>query len=363
MPDDNGVKLETWIKRKAEEVGFALCGIARADVTDYGEHVKGWLAGGKHGEMGYLANNLEMRLDVRALLPGAKSVICVGDRLPVGDGEESGGDAEVWGKLARYVHVSDYHKVMKRKLFALCDALREQCGEGEFKVCVDTAPVLEREHAQRAGLGWVGKHTLLIHREVGSHLMLGEIVTTLELEEDERETDHCGTCTRCIEACPTDCITPYSVDASRCLSYLTIEYRGMIEVEDHAAVGDWLFGCDICQDVCPHNNRVPDYGVGEGYEGKVHGFDVVEVLDWGEAERRAAFLKSALKRAKLDMFKRNALIVLGNAMVKRIEGAGGERDEWVLEMVDKIRNIVGDVGEGELVQMTGKQVLKRVEGV
>jgi epoxyqueuosine reductase len=245
---------------------------------------------------------------------------------------------------------------MKRRLYALCDELRERFAGETFRAFVDTAPVMEREHAVRAGLGWFGKHTLLIHPRRGSYLLLGGIVTTLGLDSPRSqrvEADHCGTCTRCIEACPTDAITPYSVDASRCISELTIERRGMIPGEFHEAIGEWLFGCDICQEVCPHNSA-PGGGAGRVPVGRAHAaygpkrdsFDLLEVLGWTEADRRAAFAGSALKRAKLGMIRRNALIVAGNVL----------REGDVPALRARIEEIARDEGEEGLVRETARAV-------
>jgi len=267
------------------------------------------------------------------------------------DGPRVGGTGI--GKIARYARGRDYHDVIKKRLHALCDRLREEFPGEEFRAFVDTAPVLEREYAARAGLGWVGKHTLLIHPRVGSYLLLGGVLTTMELAENEEAVaDHCGTCTRCIDACPTNAITPYSVDATRCISYLTIERREAIAEEFHGPIGDWMFGCDVCQEVCPHNSAR-----GEGWEGarvlaeyspRRAGFDVMEVLGWTEEDRRGAFSGSSMKRATLAMMKRNAIIVAGNV-------AG--RDPRVLQL---LAQVVADTGEPEMVRGTARAVLARL---
>jgi epoxyqueuosine reductase len=196
---------------------------------------------------------------------------------------------------------------------------------------VDTAPVLERELAQRAGIGAVGKNTLLIERGVGSYLLLGEIITTLPLAASKpSEPDPCGSCTRCVDACPTQAITPWSVDATRCISYLTIEHRGEIDERFHAAMGDWIFGCDVCQEVCPHNqptqrSRERMEEVLPAYAPRRTGFDLLQVLNWDEQARQDAFIKSAMKRAKLDMMKRNAIIAAGNVLLKDMYASGLRR--------------------------------------
>lgn len=369
------------IKRLAGDLGFALCRVAEARPSDHADELRDWLAQGRHGEMDWLADRVETRLDPRRLVPGARSVICLADRVPTPPRSPAGGE----GRVARYAQISDYHKVVKKRLFGLADALREDWPGHHFRVCVDTAPLLEREHAHRAGLGWRGKHTLLLNRDAGSHLLLGEIVTTLPLPADEAETDHCGSCTRCIDACPTDAITPYAVDARRCISYLTIEHRSAIDPAFHDAMGDWLFGCDVCQDVCPFVQRAerggrddrgdappnvgpevaestparPAEGGGQadrpppGYERRPAAFDLATVLDWDESARRAAFVKSAMKRAKLDMVKRNALIAAGNRLRQTPASEPALRA--------RIERLAGDHTEPPLVRETAAAVLDRLK--
>lgn len=338
------------VKRLAQDLGFALCGVAPAAPSDYQQELRDWLAAGKHAEMGYLAEHVQTRLDPRELLPGASSIICVADQIPTDAPAGSEQDVSRPGRIAAYAQINDYHKVMKKRLFALADRLREHWPDHQYKACVDTAPVLEREHAMRAGLGWVGKNTLMLHPRRGSHLLLGELVTTLELAPDVPQTDHCGTCTRCIDACPTQCITPYSVDASRCISYLNIEHRNEIDIDLHEPMGDWLYGCDVCQEVCPFNRREQPGSLPEKYDRRPGALNVGRVLDWSEEDRRLAFTKSAMKRAKLPQMKRNALIVAGNLLKKRDDPALRER----------IEAVAGDPDEPEMVRRTALQVLERM---
>lgn len=246
------------VTRAAHECGFELVGVAPAGpIADF-ERYAGWIAGGNAGEMRYLTDHrAQLRRDVCELLPGAKSVICVGKLYNTPAPPPNPANANVsryaWG-------ARDYHDVLKESLEALVKRL-SAVETFESKICVDTAPVLERSLAREAGLGWIGKNTCLINEPKGSWFFLGEIITSLELEPGAPPPDRCGTCTRCIDACPTQALIPgpsgTTLDSRRCISYLTIELRGPIPEEHHAGMGDQVFGCDICQDVCPWNRRAP----------------------------------------------------------------------------------------------------------
>jgi len=372
----------------ARDLGFALAGVTDAKPTSFASHIRRWLAGGKHGQMDYLAKNLNIRLDPRELVDQARSIISVADRYPARlpvDVIHGKGCAKsvslstttqstvaqdpnrLMGRIARYAWGNDYHRVIKKRLFKLVDTLRLTWPEHAYKVAVDTAPILEREHAQRAGLGWVGKHTLLIHPQQGSWLLLGQIVTTLPIEigsQPTAMTDHCGTCTRCIDACPTGCISSYQLDAQRCISYLTIEHRGQIDPTMHQDMGDWIAGCDICQEVCPYNQeqRVAQFSGGivaqersaihPDYAARAPGpiASLLEILDWNEEARREALRVSALKRIKLDMFKRNALIAAGNALAICPD----------VPLKQRIKQLAVDEHECQMVRETAQQVLDRL---
>lgn len=315
---------ESDIQAACRSLGFALSGVCAVGPSGRSSEFHAWLEAGKHGTMEYLARNTHIRNDPGSLLAGARSAIMVADlyraRTANDRAEKSGNGAPpTSGRIARYAQGRDYHKVMKKRLHDLCDSLRAQHPTAEFRAFVDTAPLMEREIAFLAGLGWIGKHTLLIHPRIGSYFFLGGILTTLEIPPVTAPlTDHCGTCTRCIDACPTNAITPYSVDASRCISYLTIENRGPIDERFHDAIGNWLYGCDICQDVCPHNSPRPsDADVGERnpeYAPRRDSFDVLEVLNWTAEDRTTALAGSAMTRATLEMFKRNAVVVAANSI-------------------------------------------------
>ena len=278
--------------------------------------MRAWLAAGKHGSMAYLAEHAELKADPSQLLEGATCAVMVADLYATrNDAPVETPDGS--GRIARYARGRDYHAVMKKRLHTLCDEIADRWSEARTRAFVDTAPVHERELALAAGLGWIGKHTLLIHPRAGSWMLLGGVLTTLDLEPNEREElDHCGTCTRCIDACPTQAITPYSVDATRCISYLTIERREPIDTSLERGMGAWIFGCDVCQEVCPHNSPRRDGGdeANAAYAGGRISFDLVDVLGWSEDARREAFAGSAMKRAKLGMMKRNAVIAAGNTI-------------------------------------------------
>ncbi|GAB4108026.1 MAG: tRNA epoxyqueuosine(34) reductase QueG [Phycisphaeraceae bacterium] len=366
----------------ASPFGFALVGIAPAKPSRHSDFVRAWVAKGSHGEMAYLADHLDVRLDPGKLLAGAESVICVADRHHT-EAHRAPEGRPPHGRIARYAFGRDYHKIIKKRLHQLADRLKEHYPDERFRCTVDTAPILEREYAALARLGWIGKHTLLIHPRIGSYLLMGTIVTTLKLVDDDAtcpdlpEPDHCGTCTRCIDACPTQCISrsgPRALDASRCISYLTIEHRSPIDPALHPLMGDWIAGCDVCQEVCPHNRERADEierDMGDASQRSPRGFcaplavgyhpdytprppapgiSLLDILDWSEDDRRSAFQGSALKRIKLDMLKRNALIALSNSPVF-------SRDASIRE---RVRQLANDATQPELVRVTARQVLDRL---
>jgi epoxyqueuosine reductase len=326
------------VLQHCRDLGFALAGIAPVQRMKHEAEMRAWLADGRHGSMAYLAEHADLKADPSRLLEGATCAIMVAD-LYATRNEQPDDVADGHGRIARYARGRDYHKIIKKRLHALCDELAERWPGSRTRAFVDTAPVHERELALAAGLGWIGKHTLVIHPRMGSWMLLGGVLTTLELDVDEREEpDHCGTCTRCIDACPTDAITPYAVDASRCISYLTIERREPIDPGLQQGIGNWIFGCDVCQDVCPHNSpRNTENGeANEAYQGTRSSFDLVEVLGWDEDARRRAFAGSAMKRSKLGMMHRNAVIAAGNE-IRRL-GAGHPVARRMLESLRSVRD-------------------------
>ncbi len=245
------------IKTRAAEIGFDLCGIARADRHPKLARLAEWIAQGRAGEMHYLAESLDERRDVRHALTTARSVISVAVLYNTDQPYSTNQSEDGCVSVARYAWGDDYHAVVRARIRQLLQWLADHAGPGlEAFTCVDDGPVQERVYAEAAGLGWIGKNTCLINPSLGSWLFLGEIVTNLDLDPDTPGVDQCGTCTKCLDACPTSAIVaPYDLDATRCLSYLTIEVRGAIDEALRPAIRDQVYGCDICQDVCPWNRR------------------------------------------------------------------------------------------------------------
>lgn len=247
------------LKARARELGFDLCGVASAERHPRLAKLADWLARGRAGDMHYLSESLDERLDPARVLPGVRSVISVACLYNTAEPSSQPVNDPARAFVSRYCWGDDYHEVMRVRLRLLLEWLSAEVGPGlEALSCVDSGPVQERAFAEQAGLGWIGKNTLLINRSLGSFLFLGEILTNLELQADRPGFDQCGTCTRCIEACPTNAIVaPYEVDATRCLPYLTIETRSPVAANLRIAIDRQVIGCDICQDVCPWNRKAP----------------------------------------------------------------------------------------------------------
>jgi epoxyqueuosine reductase len=296
------------IKQKARELGFHKVGIvpARA-LTAEGERLLEWLSRGFHGQMAYMARDPQQRSDPLRLLPSAKSVISVG--LNYFRPEEHVDDPQV-GKISRYAWGDDYHEVLREKLASLLQWIRERSPEIEGKICVDTSPAMDKAWAARAGLGWIGKHTNLITKEFGSWIFLGELLLSAELEYDSMvEPDHCGKCTACIDACPTEAIiAPYQLDATKCISYGTIELRTETLPElIESNLENWVFGCDICQDVCPWSRFSKETDEERFMPRKdLVAPKLLELIEMSQEEFSTRFRKSAIKRAKLSGLVRNA---------------------------------------------------------
>ena len=305
--------LKSAIDARARQLGFDLVGFAPAEPLEGAAFYARWVALGYAGEMGYLTRNLDKRANPALMVPNARTVICLGmnyyQKTPPATDPLS-------GHIACYARGDDYHDLIKKRLFTLWDFIRERAEvEVNGRVYVDTAPVLERELAQRAGLGWWGKNTCLINKREGSFFFLAEIVLDLELPFDEPAADHCGTCTRCLDACPTDAFPqPYVLDASRCISYLNIELKGPIPSHLRPGMGQWIFGCDICQDVCPWNRRTKT-APEPGYRARP-GFDEPSLIEWMGMDQKnfsARFRRNPIKRPKRRGLLRNVAVALGNS--------------------------------------------------
>lgn len=291
------------IKAEAIRLGFLACGISKADfLGEEAPRLERWLKAGMHGEMAYMENHFDKRLDPRKLVPGAKSVVSLLLNYFPPEQQQEGSY-----KISKYAYGEDYHRVIKDKLKALHDFITAEIGQVHGRAFVDSAPVLDKAWAARSGLGWIGKNANLLTKEVGSFYFIAELILDLELEADGPVTDHCGTCTACLDACPTQAIVqPYVVDGSRCISYFTIELKNQIPTEFKGGWEDWIFGCDVCQDVCPWNRFAKPH--------KEPRFtpkpELLEMSrgDWEEltAEVFAGlFPKSAVKRTKFEGLTRN----------------------------------------------------------
>ena len=320
------------IKAWGGELGFAAVGIADADLSDAEAGLADWLAHAFHGEMDYMARHGAKRARPAELVPGTVRVISARmDYLPAGaDPEAMLGDA-TRAYVSRYALGRDYHKVLRGRLQRLADRIAHEIGEFGYRVFTDTAPVLEVELAVRAGLGWRGKHTLLLTREAGSYFFVGEIYTDLPLPVDGRATEHCGACARCIDVCPTRAIVaPYRLDARRCISYLTIELKGSIPIELRPLIGNRVYGCDDCQLVCPWNKyaRVspePDFRVRNGLDAA----ELIELFGWSEGAFHERLAGSAIHRIGYERWSRNLAVGLGNAPPSRaaVEALAARADD------------------------------------
>lgn len=297
-------KRTAFIKATAQKLGFSFCGVSQAEFLDEeAPRLEAWLKKRYQGKMGYLENHFDKRLDPALLVPGAKSVIS----LLYNYYPEKDLSSHAPYKVAKYAYGEDYHFVIKERLRDFMNAIREHIGDVDGRVFVDSAPILERAWAKKSGLGWIGKNSLLLNRESGSFFFLAELILDLELEYDGPVKDYCGTCTACIDACPTDAIPePYVVDGSKCISYFTIELKEEIPVEMKGKFENWIFGCDICQDVCPWNRFAKPHG--ERRFDASPEFQKMTENDWKELTEEVfqkVFRNSPLKRSKYEGVKRN----------------------------------------------------------
>jgi epoxyqueuosine reductase len=302
------------VKELARECGFELAGISPADPPADAPAFLEWVSQGMAGSMSYLTDHrAAIRKDPKQILPSARSVISLAKSYHKIPNEPNSGPSTV-RHIARYAQSEDYHDVLKRRLSELVGRMRAEFGDFEHRACVDTAPLLERSYARTAGLGWIGKNTCLINQQYGSYVFLAELLVSLEFETDTPAPYRCGSCTRCIDACPTDALVPggyvTQLDSRRCISYLTIELRGDIPEDLRADTGDYVFGCDICQEVCPWNRKAVPAAEEPG------DFDVPADLEQlarlSPEEFRAAFRKTPVWRTKYSGFLRNVAIAMGN---------------------------------------------------
>jgi epoxyqueuosine reductase len=300
------------LKRWAVEEGFDRAGVARLAPSDHADAFRAWIARGDHAGMAYLEGREDERLDPRNLLEGAESVLCVA--LQYHPPEEPV-DESSWGRVARYARGRDYHDLMWERLDRLAARVEEVFPEVGTRRYVDTGPVLERELAARAGIGSFGKNTNLLHPEAGSWFFLGELFLTAQLAPDVAVAELCGTCSRCLDECPTGALpAPYRLDAGRCISYWTIEHRGWLPEEARSLVGEWLFGCDVCQEVCPLNEGpLPTADAELAPHPERSALSLEALLELSREEYVELFRGSPMKRAKLEGLQRNAAVVLGNS--------------------------------------------------
>lgn len=303
------------VKRVAQQLGFSFCGISKAGfLEEEAPKVEEWLRRGYQGKMSYLEQHFDKRLDPTLLVPGAKSVVSLiynyapARELTTVDGL----------KIARYAYGKDYHIVVKEKLNEFMTMLQTEIGDIHGRVFVDSAPVMERSWAKKSGIGWVGKNSLLLNRTMGSYFFLAELIIDLELDADAPTKDYCGSCTACMDTCPTEAIVePYVVDASRCISYLTIELKEAIPNEFQNKMDNWIFGCDVCQEVCPWNSFAQPHRESQFETNSAH--QKTSAADWLEMTDEVfskVFSGSPMKRTKLSGMQRNVQFVKGSTTEK-----------------------------------------------
>jgi epoxyqueuosine reductase len=301
------------IRWLARQCGFELAGVTAALPSDDSARYHQWVASGYAGEMRYLSGHrAQVRDDPRRLLASARSIICAGKlyHTPWPTTTEFDDPARAW--ISRYAWGSDYHHELRRGLEQLDTLLRRRAGPFESRICVDTAPLLERSYARLASLGWIGKNTCLINQQSGSWFFLGELLVSLDIAPDSPPPARCGTCRRCIDACPTAAILPSGIDSTLCISYFTIELRTAIPVEQRAAIGPHVFGCDICQDVCPWNRRAP-ISTEPAFAPREFAPPLEKLASLTELEFRSLFRGTPITRARYAGFLRNVAVAMGNS--------------------------------------------------
>jgi epoxyqueuosine reductase len=316
MGEIDFIELAREIKQWAKELGFQETAITDVDLSEYEHLLESWVANSYHGTMDYMARNQEKRCHPDQLVPGTIRVICV--RMDYALERENSFSAlqeQDKAYISRYARGRDYHKLIRKRLQQLADRIEDVVGEFGFRAFVDSAPVLERALAEKSGLGWIGKNTMLINKEAGSWFFLGELFTDLPLPVEKSASGHCGSCTACIEVCPTDAfVNPNLLDANRCISYLTIELRDSIPEEFRQAMGNRVFGCDDCQLVCPWN-KFAKISNEDDFKPR-HNFDDIELTKlfaWSESEFLTNTAGSAIRRIGYECWQRNIAVALGNA--------------------------------------------------
>ncbi len=306
----NAQDLTRAVKNKALKLGFDACGISRAEFMEpEARRLEEWLNQGRHGTMSWMENHFDKRVDPTKLVPGSKSVISV-----IGSYYHPSQKNHTSPKIAKYAHGRDYHKVFKGKLKELFQFTESIVGEINGRFFVDSAPVLDKAWAVRSGLGWLGKNSNVLNKDIGSFFFIGELIIDVDFSYDSPTTDHCGTCTKCIDACPTDAIyEPYRVDSNKCISYLTIELKEQIPEQFRDDIGDWMYGCDICQDVCPWNSKPSETQFDDFLpREKILNKDINYWRELSNEQYDELFQGSAIRRAKFEKFKMNAVIATDN---------------------------------------------------
>lgn len=322
------------IRDRARDLGFDDCRFTSATPPDHAAHFERWLAAGCHGEMGYLQRNSQKRVEPSLVLPEARTILTLAASYEVLDDSKSSDHS---AQIARYARFADYHDILAEGLKTLAAFITDQNPAAKSLWYVDTGPLLERDLAQRAGLGFVGKHSSLISRTLGNWFFLAEIITTLEIEPDAPETNHCGKCRRCLDACPTNAITaPFHLDARRCISYLTIELKGPIPEEFRPAIGLRIYGCDDCLAVCPWNRFAREGALMRPhYRKDLAAPDLVELLSLNEEKFKQRFAGTPILRTKRRGFLRNVCVALGNSGDKEalpaLERAVGDSEPLIAE--------------------------------
>lgn len=324
------------IRQRALELGFDDCRFANASPPETAPHLLSWLGEKQHGEMNWIERNTAKRVDPQLVLPSARSVICLAASYHAPNQQSAIGNRQ-FGEVARYARFADYHDVLADKLKTLSSFVDQLATVARSLWYMDTGPILEREFAQRAGIGFVGKHTNVISRKLGNWILLAEILTTLELEPDAPEKNRCGSCSRCITACPTNAITaPFKLDARHCISYLTIELKGSIPIQLRPLIGNRIYGCDDCLAVCPWNKFAH-----EGSLMKPHARpdlktpDLIELLQLDDAGFKAKFASTPMLRTKRRGVLRNVCVALGNvgdeSALPALRDASGDSEPLIAE--------------------------------